>query len=1065
MTGLTTISTTLKHKGAGEDVGTSLANNSAPIADLIKTPSRTATAKKTRAMSAAKQSRADQVQKFNLALSPFKSPEVGLVHTFALTPQGRQPFSPLRVNMNAMPLSPTRSPLQARTVVLKSKTSPVKEKEKVPVKPKRGRPKKGTTAAKENVSESKENDTPTSPAPKMKSLRGVAAKPALAPKGKKAGTKTPPVPVMSDISAAEVLDEAAANGTTTPRESPKYVNELPTMTVDEPEVAEDHEIDSIVRAEPSDRSVHDGSAKADGPKTAEEAEATKQVEEIEEVEEVEEVEEAEAEAEEVEEFAEVKTARETPEHQDSDTKHQDSDNEDEVEETEEPAKPAGPIRHVRSSWLTQALGTNTVPLASSDRKSVAPSHRLSQQMDTLRQSHVAPGTLKRKSDEAMEDREESKRIDKIARFDEVATDASSGRPVSPRRLSGAAAGRLQGSKSLSAPGVSTPTSSFVAKPASSAPGDFESRIAALRERTAPPPGQKPVAPAANGAGFLGRLGNLVGISAKEEEAARAKAEADRAAQQNAEAELQRVLRELAEAEAKQKEAERATAAAIQAAKEIQSRSASPSRSSSRTESTQPGDVAIVVDDAADDMEVDDSVDLPSLPEMSTHTFFDDDDDQSMVDHGSALGAAGIRLRDSEFFATSTPVRKTKQEGSRPTSAMSSSQRSVLGQAEVMAGKVLGVRATPGTVKSLAAAEAAAKREQAEAQRRAQLRVQIEQKKQEEKQKALEAERAKEEEERRKRKEEDEERRRRLAKAEKARKEKMERFNMKNAAREQREAEARAKVSSVTGDRANMQEEAEAQKRKPAPTLSRSQSNSTLTKSTASSLNKSTNTIKRIAPISSNKEPLQASKSAPVPSKLGPSVFRTAQQEQPARAAHTPVKEQPVRPTLGPPVRTSTVAAAGASRTSTVQTAGPSRTSAVAGSVLQQSRVTLQAQLAQKALEQASEDIVLPDIASEYSDSDDEDRETDFKRPAWAESPELKQLLEMQQHVNPDELFGPIRPLSMEELFQARNGKFRARTSSANWSGQDRLTETEEREYARRMGFRPINAPRDGGGEN
>lgn len=51
---------------------------------------------------------------------------------------------------------------------------------------------------------------------------------------------------------------------------------------------------------------------------------------------------------------------------------------------------------------------------------------------------------------------------------------------------------------------------------------------------------------------------------------------------------------------------------------------------------------------------------------------------------------------------------------------------------------------------------------------------------------------------------------------------------------------------------------------------------------------------------------------------------------------------------------------------------------------------------------------------------------------------------------------------MDELFKARQGKFRARTSSANWSGADRLTEAEEREYARRMGFNPINAPRDGG---
>ena len=57
--------------------------------------------------------------------------------------------------------------------------------------------------------------------------------------------------------------------------------------------------------------------------------------------------------------------------------------------------------------------------------------------------------------------------------------------------------------------------------------------------------------------------------------------------------------------------------------------------------------------------------------------------------------------------------------------------------------------------------------------------------------------------------------------------------------------------------------------------------------------------------------------------------------------------------------------------------------------------------------------------------------------------------------NPDEIFGPIKPLNMEELFKVRNGKFRARTSSANWNGGDRLTRAEEMEYAKRMGFKPI----------
>jgi len=91
----------------------------------------------------------------------------------------------------------------------------------------------------------------------------------------------------------------------------------------------------------------------------------------------------------------------------------------------------------------------------------------------------------------------------------------------------------------------------------------------------------------------------------------------------------------------------------------------------------------------------------------------------------------------------------------------------------------------------------------------------------------------------------------------------------------------------------------------------------------------------------------------------------------------------------------------------------------------------------------------------YSDSDDSDRSPDFKRPQWAESPELRNALIAQASRNPDELFGPIKPLNMEELFKTKTNKFRARTSSANWNGGDRLTKAEEVEYARRMGFKPI----------
>jgi len=101
----------------------------------------------------------------------------------------------------------------------------------------------------------------------------------------------------------------------------------------------------------------------------------------------------------------------------------------------------------------------------------------------------------------------------------------------------------------------------------------------------------------------------------------------------------------------------------------------------------------------------------------------------------------------------------------------------------------------------------------------------------------------------------------------------------------------------------------------------------------------------------------------------------------------------------------------------------------------------------------SESIELPEVNSEYSDSEDEGRPRTFNPPEWAQSPELLQALEAQSTINPDDIFGAIRPLRMEELFKAKTSRFRARTSSANWSGADRLTIEEEREYARRMGFK------------
>ncbi|KAF9478526.1 hypothetical protein BDN70DRAFT_40904 [Pholiota conissans] len=102
---------------------------------------------------------------------------------------------------------------------------------------------------------------------------------------------------------------------------------------------------------------------------------------------------------------------------------------------------------------------------------------------------------------------------------------------------------------------------------------------------------------------------------------------------------------------------------------------------------------------------------------------------------------------------------------------------------------------------------------------------------------------------------------------------------------------------------------------------------------------------------------------------------------------------------------------------------------------------------------ASENIELPDINSEYSDSEDEDRPRTFDPPDWAQSPELRQALETQSTINPDDIFGAVRPLKMEEIFKTRTSRFRPRSSSANWTGSDRLTLQEEKDYAKRMGFK------------
>lgn len=92
-----------------------------------------------------------------------------------------------------------------------------------------------------------------------------------------------------------------------------------------------------------------------------------------------------------------------------------------------------------------------------------------------------------------------------------------------------------------------------------------------------------------------------------------------------------------------------------------------------------------------------------------------------------------------------------------------------------------------------------------------------------------------------------------------------------------------------------------------------------------------------------------------------------------------------------------------------------------------------------------DNISLPEIATDSEDEDSDDE--GFVPPDWANSPALRELLAQQQLVDPLKVFGPIGPLHMEELFKGNKEriiKFRKRTSSANWSGADALTEEERK---------------------
>ncbi|MBW0473374.1 hypothetical protein O181_013089 [Austropuccinia psidii MF-1] len=134
--------------------------------------------------------------------------------------------------------------------------------------------------------------------------------------------------------------------------------------------------------------------------------------------------------------------------------------------------------------------------------------------------------------------------------------------------------------------------------------------------------------------------------------------------------------------------------------------------------------------------------------------------------------------------------------------------------------------------------------------------------------------------------------------------------------------------------------------------------------------------------------------------------------------------------------------------------GTSQTSQIASSAVKTQQIgSLKGKLREdKNVEE--EYIELPDIDSEYSDDDESEHERkEAQLPSWAQSPALREALENQKKVNPDDVFGgTIPPPRMDEIFRGRASRFRNRTSSANWNGVDGLTNLEEIEYAKRMGY-------------
>ncbi|PVZ98935.1 hypothetical protein BB558_005049 [Smittium angustum] len=90
-------------------------------------------------------------------------------------------------------------------------------------------------------------------------------------------------------------------------------------------------------------------------------------------------------------------------------------------------------------------------------------------------------------------------------------------------------------------------------------------------------------------------------------------------------------------------------------------------------------------------------------------------------------------------------------------------------------------------------------------------------------------------------------------------------------------------------------------------------------------------------------------------------------------------------------------------------------------------------------------------------------------PEWAKTPQLLSNLEKQMKVNPDKVFGNVKPIKVDEIFARPGSRIkqfprgahirlpndilgRSRQSSGVWIGSDALTNEEIEEYNKKMGF-------------